>query len=232
MNIHDEMTDNEILRTAASSLSALPVAAPPDAKAIMARGRTRRHYRRAGVGLAGTAVAAVSAIGVASVLAGGPAPASATGTIHTLAFTLAKNHNGSVMLTLTQDQVFNPDALQQALAQDGIPALVQTDTWCTSNPAGGFTFSGSAGTLNQILSIQLPDGSPVTGPPGQQKTPVPPDAVTVIYPAAIPAGTELFFDYQNNDHGLTGDLLNIGSYTCTSGIVPWLPSSSHHATRP
>jgi hypothetical protein len=222
MNIHDEMTDNEILHTAARSLSALPVPGPPDVKAIMAQGRTRRHRRRAGIGLAGTAAAAASAIGLASVLAGGPAPALATGTIHTTAFTLAKQHNGSVTLTLNQHQVFNPDTLQKALARDGIPAVVDIGKWCTSNPAGGFTFSGSAATQNKIFSIQPPGGGPGTGSP-DEKTPVPPGAVTVIYPAAIPAGTELFFDYQNNNHDLTGNLLTIGSYTCTNGPVPWLP---------
>jgi hypothetical protein len=47
---------------------------------------------------------------------------------------------------------------------------------------------------------------------------VPPDAVTVIYPAKIPAGTELFFGYFNNDRALTGGLINIDSYTCTSDL--------------
>jgi hypothetical protein len=206
MNIHEHMSDNEVLRAVADSLSALPVPEPPQAKAIMARGRTRWHRRRVRIGLAGSAAAAASALGLASVLAGGPAPALATGTIRTTAFTLVKNENGSVTLTLTQGQMFNPDALQRALAQDGIPALVKIGTNCSSDPA-------PAGPLNAYLSVQLPDGSPVTGPPGTQ-IPIPPGAVNVINPAAIPAGTELFFDYLNNDHELIFHLINIDSYTC------------------
>jgi len=214
MSIHDEISDNEVLRTAAGSLSALPVPGPPDAEAVMARGRTRRHRRRAGIGMAGTAAAAATAIGLASVLAGGPVPAHATGTIRTLGFTLVKNDNGSVTLTLTQHQMFNPDTLQHALAQDGIPALVQIGTWCSSKLAPG-------SALNKAVSIQLPGGSPVTGAPGQREVPIPPDAVNVIDPAAIPAGAELFFGFQNNDHDIVVNLINIDSYTCVSGIVPW-----------
>jgi hypothetical protein len=42
-------------------------------------------------------------------------------------------------------QVFNPAALQQALAQHGIPALVQAGIYCWSNPAA--PDPGSLGVL-------------------------------------------------------------------------------------
>jgi hypothetical protein len=61
--------------------------------------------------------------------------------------------------------------------------------------------------------------------PGDQH-PVPPDAVTVINPAAIPAGTELFFDYVHNDHALTGGLIYASSYSCTSGLPHAGPPAS------
>jgi hypothetical protein len=62
------------------------------------------------------------------------------------------------------------------------------------------------------------DGSPVPkSSPGHQY-PVPPSAVTVINPAVMPAGTELFFDYVNNDHNLIGGVIYTGSYTCISGL--------------
>jgi hypothetical protein len=48
--------------------------------------------------------------------------------------------------------------------------------------------------------------------------PVPADAVTVINPAAMPAGTELFFGYFNSDRTLTGNLIYTNSYTCSSGL--------------
>ena len=105
--------------------------------------------------------------------------------------------------------MFNPNALQQALAHDGIPALVKIGTRCSSSP--------SPGSVNGILSVQLPDGSPVTGPPGAKEIPVPAEAVNVINPAAIPAGTELMFQFLNNDRDLTFNLINIDSYTCVSG---------------
>jgi hypothetical protein len=44
MNVHDEMSDNEVLRAASESLSAIPMAQPPDVVAIMARGNA--HWRR------------------------------------------------------------------------------------------------------------------------------------------------------------------------------------------
>jgi hypothetical protein len=42
---HDEMTDEEVLRTASQSLSALPVASPPDLQTILAMARRRRQTR-------------------------------------------------------------------------------------------------------------------------------------------------------------------------------------------
>ena len=157
MNIHEEMSDNEVLRAAAASLSTLPVPEPPEATAIMTRGRTRRHRRRAGIGLAGTAAAAATALGLTGVLAGGSAPALATGTIRTTAFTIVKNENGTVTLALTMGQMFNPHALQQALAQDGVPALVKIGARCSSNPAPP--------SPDGIISVQLPNGEPAA-PPG------------------------------------------------------------------
>ena len=56
MNIHDEMSDNEVLRVASKSLSAIPMASPPDVSAIMARSRARRRRRLSGI--AGLSVAA------------------------------------------------------------------------------------------------------------------------------------------------------------------------------
>ena len=54
-------------------------------------------------------------------------------TIQTAAFTLTSYTNGTVSLKLSQ--MFDPAALQQALAQDGIPALVKIGSYCSSSPA-------------------------------------------------------------------------------------------------
>jgi hypothetical protein len=45
---HDEMTDDEVLRIASQSLSALPVASAPDLQTILGKGRRRRHRRLTG----------------------------------------------------------------------------------------------------------------------------------------------------------------------------------------
>ena len=47
--------------------------------------------------------------------------------------------------------------------------------------------------------------------------------VTVINPAAIPSGTELFLDYSSSDHTLFTDLIYTSSYTCSTGQPPATP---------
>lgn len=217
MNVHDEMSDSEVLRTAADVLSAIPVAGPPDAEAVMARGRARRRHHRATLGLASTTAAAAVAISLAAALGGSPASAPGAGTIQTTAFTLVQNANGTVTLTLTQGQMFDPSVLQRALARDGIPALVKIDTFCASYPAVPWA------DARAVWSVRLPDGTRVPlFTPGEHT--IPPDAVNVINPATIPAGTELFFDYVNHDQTLIGDpLIYTNSYSCIKGSPPGTP---------
>jgi hypothetical protein len=184
----------------------------------MARGRARRRRRLTGLGVAGTAAATAAALGLAGVLGGGAGPAPASATIRTAAFTLAQNANGTDTLTLSQSQLFDPSALQQALARDGIPALVKIGTYCSSYPAP--PRPSSIG----VISVRQPDGTPAAkSSPGDQN-PVLAGAVTVINPAKMPAGTELFFDYIH--HGLVGSLIYTNSYTCTSGFPHGGPPAS------
>ena len=175
-------------------------------EAILATGQSQRHRRRLVQLSAAVAASGALALGLATAVGSGSS-APAPGTIRTAAFTLALNANGTASLTLNQDQVFDPAALQQALSRDGIPALVQTGTYCTSTPA-----PPSSG----VLSVQLPDGTPVAKSTPGHPSPVPPDAVTVISPAAMPAGTELSFTYSNNDHDLNGGLIYTAAHTCGS----------------
>lgn len=208
MNIHDEMSDDEVLRAAERSLSTIPMAMRPDARVIMARGRVRRRRRLTGIGAVGVGAAAVAALSVAGVFGGGSAPVNTNGTIRTAAFTLVKNANGTAKLTLSQDQQFNPTVLQHALAQDGIPALVRINTVCSSN---------AEPSDPGVISTQLPDGSlvPPSGPGTDH--PVPADAVMVINPAKLTAGTELTFNYLDDNHELHFGLITTNSYTCGSG---------------
>ena len=194
---------DDVLLQARDALSGAHMDTPVEA--ILAKGRSRRHRMRlVQLSAAGVAASGCLALGLAAVL-GSASSAPVPGTIRTAAFTLARNANGTASLKLNQDQTFDPTALQQALARDGIPALVQTDIFCASTPA-----PPSGG----VVSVQLPDGSPV--PVTGRKSPVPPDALTVINPAAMPAGTELSFTYVNHDRVLTGDLVYTAAHTCSS----------------
>jgi queuine/archaeosine tRNA-ribosyltransferase len=52
--------------------------------------------------------------------------------------------------------------------------------------------------------------------------------VTVINPAAMPAGTELFLGYVNTGrvHALNARLIYANSYTCSTGVPPRGPAGS------
>lgn len=205
MNIHDELSDNEVLRAASDSLSAMPVAGPPDVEAIMARGRAHRARRLsavAGLSVAGVAAGTALALG----LTGALGPARTTGTIRTAAFTLVSNTNGTATLTLNPVQLFDPGQLQSDLAKYGIPAKVTSGSYCTSDPEpAGFS---------QVVSLP--------GPGTSQRASR--QAVTItIDPAAMPDGTELSFgNFQLTTGELAGeqqadmDLIDTSSYTCTS----------------
>ncbi len=167
MNVHDDMTDNEVLRAAADSLSAIPLASPPDVQAIVDRGRarrTRRHDALAGLSVAGVAGGTALVLGLTGVLG----PARAPGTIRTASFTLASNSNGTATLTISPAELLDSAALQRDLAQYGIPAKVTTGSLCTSNPApAGFS---------QVVSTN-PSGEATLTPVAQPTMMIDPSAI-------------------------------------------------------
>jgi hypothetical protein len=175
-----------------------------------ARQRVLQHnYRPGSRRLLATCITAVAVAG--SVLLGlglsgvlSAVPTRSTGTIRTVAFTLIHNADGTATLTVRNSQMIDPATLQRALKQDGIPALVKTNTHCSANPLPP-----------GVLSIQLPDGTPVPGP-SSHPTPIPANAVLVINPAAIPTGTELYFGYFNSGLGYAFQpgLVYTSFYTC------------------
>lgn len=219
MNTHDDTTDHDVLRTAARSLSTVPAAAPPDVRAIMARGNARRRRQRAGLGVTGVAAAAAAALGLAGALGGfaGGTPTARAGTIHTAAFTLSTSADGTVTLRLTQSQVFDPEVLQRALAEDGIPALVTSNSWCWSSP--------SPPGLGHVLSVQTQSGTPLTPSTAQHPQQLPSDTVTVINPAGLARGTELLFDYvKQAPHGdLAASVIYTHAHSCEQGALPARP---------
>ena len=203
MNVHDEMSDNEVLRAASDSLSAIPMANPPDVEAIMARGRARRRHRLsavAGLSVAAAAAGTALALGLTGVLG----PARTPGTIRTASFTLVSSPNGTATLTISPKELLDPAALQSDLAQYGIPAKVTTGSFCSSDPApAGFS---------QVVSSYPAGPSTATPQPVVQPT-------ITIDPAAMPAGTELSVgDFQLSSGEQQADfvLIDTSSYTCSS----------------
>ena len=209
MNVHDEMSDNEVLCAASDSLSALPVASPPDVEAIMARGRARRRRRLSAV--ASVSVAAAAGTALALGLTGVLGPARTPGTIRTVAFTLVSNSDGTATLTINPKELLDPAALQNDLAHYGIPAKVTSGSFCSSDPApAGFS---------QVVPGQ-PAGSG-TGTP----QPVVQPTIT-IDPSAMPAGAELsigYFQLSSGEQQANVVLIDTSSYTCTS-TPPDFPS--------
>jgi hypothetical protein len=205
MNVHDEMSDNEVLRAASDSLSAMPVASPPDVEAIMARGRARRTRRLsavAGLSVAGVAAGTALALG----LTGALGPARTPGTIRTASFTLASNANGTATLTINPKELLDPAALQSDFAQYGIPAKVTTGSLCTSDPApAGFS---------QVVTQNWP--SNVSPKNGVLPT-------ITIDPSALSGGTELSVgNFQLSSGPAAGEqqadfvLIDTSSNTCSS----------------
>jgi hypothetical protein len=168
--------------------------------------KRRRRAGFTGLGVAGAAAGTALVLGLTGVL--GPAPARSTGTIRTLSFTLVSNANGTATLTLNPKELLDPAALQSDLQQDGIPAIVNSGSFCTSDPA-------PAGFSQAVTSNPSGEG---TGTPGSG-----PQPTITIDPSAIPSGTELSFGYFPLTSGqYSGSqqadmvLIDTSSYTCTS----------------
>jgi hypothetical protein len=231
MSHHSTPTDAALTTELREALSELATPERPPLGAITSRGRAhrrRRLTRVAGLGVA--AIAAASTLAIAWTGAPGatparntdqipvatpaPGPATTLGTIQTAAFILTSNANGTDTLNLTMNQVLDPATLQQALTRHGIPALVRTGTYCTSSPAPPDPVSAG------VLAVQLPSGAPhrmvpaPTGPAPIQVQEMAAHTVTVINPAKIPSGTELFFGYASDIHAVFTDLIYTNSYTC------------------
>ena len=204
------MNDQELITAVRQSVHEVRMNVPADQIVSRSRAIRASGHRRLAAGI--TAVTAAGSVVLGLGLSGalGAAPNGGTGTIRTAAFTLTRNANGTDTLTLSNSQMINPTALQQALAQDGIPALIKTGTICSSNPAP----PGPASI--GVLTVERPDGTPV--PSSAHRVKIDGD-VTVINPAAMPAGTELFFGYFNSGriHALQPGLIYTHSYTCSYG---------------
>jgi hypothetical protein len=95
-------------------------------------------------------------------------------------------------------------------------ALVKTGIYCSSSPAA--PDPASIG----VLSVRLPVNPPhvmvpaPSGPAPSELKQIAARTATVINPAAMPSGTELFFGYSTSIHALFTDLIYTSSYTCSN----------------
>lgn len=199
-----EHPEEEALR---SRLSSIEVPAPPPLGAVIAKGRQlrrRRLSRTAGLPVLAAAVAAL-VFGPLGPFARPPGHRTASrAVIRTASFILVRHENGSASLTINPKELFDPVALQSALAEYGIAAMVTSDSFCSSSPApGGF---------NNVVSTQ-PRG-PFTAQAGTGDQPT-----LTFDPSAMPAGTELSlgnFTLGSGQEIAYLELISTSSYSCVS----------------
>jgi hypothetical protein len=225
------MNDQDLITAVRQSVDGVRMNVP--AEQILSRSRAIRasSHRRLAACIAAVAAAGSVVLGLGLSGAHGAAPAGetgttrGTGTVRTEAFTLTRNADGTDTLTLSMSQMFDPAAFQQALAQHGIPALVKTGTYCSSSPAPPDPVGIG------VLSLRAPAPQPPRGGVFSHLTPremnrIAAGTKTVINPAAMPSGTELFFSYVNSGHALFFDLIYTSSYTCSNALPPGGPAGS------
>jgi hypothetical protein len=205
MNDHEQINDSALTRELRESLTGITAPQRPPLDTITARARAQQRHRLtgiAGLSAAGIAAGTALALGLTGVL--GSAPAR-TGTIRTAAFTLVQHANGTATLTINPSVLLEPSTLQSDLQQDGIASMVNTGSFCSSDPIpAGFP---------QVVS--------------QASGPTSSDVTVTINPAAMPAGTELsfgIFQYSASSTDTELELIDTSSYTCSSAL-PSVPPS-------
>ncbi|RKN23966.1 hypothetical protein D7147_02825 [Micromonospora musae] len=179
------MNEDEVLDAVKQTLSDVRMERPVEA--IQQRGRERRRNRKLFGVAAGGGLAAVVALALALPTAAaqpdatptdtGPvAGSSGTTAMEPAAFTLARQADSTVKLTLNYRQLLDPAALKSALADAGVPAEVKTHAICT--PEGK-----ELPQADQVYSnkrVNWPDGSPK-------------QYDMVIAPAKMPKNSRLYF---------------------------------------
>jgi hypothetical protein len=189
-----EELENELRRAFARAAADIPEPEQARQRLLQRNYRPGRGHRQlaAGIAVATAAAAVVLGLGLTGAFDSAPAPARGVGAIRTAAFTLVEHANGTATLTIKPGSILNPDTMRNDLRQYGIPAIVPTGSFCSSDPTPpGFS---------QVVT-------------GQKQ----PRTIT-INPAAIPPGTELSFgNFQVAAGPETAiQLIDTNSYTCTS----------------
>jgi hypothetical protein len=187
------MIDDEVLDVMRKTLSDVRMDRPVEA--IEQRGRALRRNRALLGVVAGGGLAAVVAVALALALVShqsGTAPAESGPVVggstaggapamEQAAFTVVKQTDGSVELTLAYVKILNPEALQKALTDAGIPAVVKVDVLCT--PKGK-----ELPESNEVFQAVAPD------------EPAAPYAL-VIVPAKMPKNSVVYFSVYTPQKG-------------------------------
>ncbi|MET8082807.1 hypothetical protein [Micromonospora sp. NPDC005237] len=185
------MNEDEVLNAMRKTLSGVRMDRPVEA--IEKRGRARRRNRGVFGVAAGGGLAALAAIALALPIGFGPsgsspaggtaAPAASAGdatapAMEPAAFSVVRQADGSVQLRLRSKQVIDPDALEKALADAGVPAVVKPDLLCT--PKGR-----ELPQIKDVLTFERIPGVDEDGVSG--------DSEWVIAPSKMPKGSVLYF---------------------------------------
>ena len=194
MNDHDELNDGAVLSAVRDSISGLPMPTAPRLEAIKARGRARRYRRVGGLSVAAAGACAALVVGLTGgapaarpALQASPRSVHHATPVHLVAFRVAAGPDGTTTLTLYPGQVADPNAVRQALAEHGIPALVTAGQFCRTavQPAPGV---GDVVQITGPRQIQIP----TSGQPTRRPGPI------VIDGSKIPSGVELSIGYRQD----------------------------------
>ena len=162
-------------------------------KVVTARATARRRWPAAvrrpavrGAVAAGLAAAVTGGVvsGLSSGSPAGAGPATAAGPvhIHTAAFTVHRNADGTIRVTWEKSQYFRDrQGLQQALRAAGFPVLIKEGVFCKGpQDNGNLDASGQGAGVSAVMNgEQQADGT----------------VVFVFTPSAMPRGEELFIGY-------------------------------------
>jgi hypothetical protein len=226
MNDNDELNEGAVLSAVRDSMSGLRIPTAPHLDAITARGRARRrHLGGLSIAGAGACAALVAVAGLAGG-SGNARPAVSAG--HPLqhqavparlaAFSVVTGPGDTTTLTLDPGQAINPDAVRQALAAHGIPALVTAGQFCRTavQPAPGV---GDVVVLSPRPNQVVTSGHPLSNRPA--------GPALTIYGSRIPNGVKLSIGYrqdpQNREISFTLIMAN-APLTCTS-----IPDNGPHS---
>ena len=186
-----EELEDELRRAFARAAAGIPEPEQARQRLLQRDYRPGRGHRRLAAGItAATAVAAV-VLGLGLTGAFGSAPAPGTGTIRTAAFTLVEHANGTATLTIKPGSILDSDTLQNDLRQYGIPAIVTTDSFCSSEGPPGFSQVVTGHKQPRTITINpaaMPADTELTSATsGLPRVPRPPSSSSTRTPTPAPA---------------------------------------------